>query len=211
VTVEKIEFPPLPSKDWAVDGTRSGTGRSVSVTSLGVGKPGQRNYGQEGKAQYIATKMPFMEGEARAEVGMADDAETIVVAFGSTAKFVKYAIQQLRDEGLKVGYVRPITLWPFPYDAVRAATTGARVVGSYEISSGQMVDDVRIGVAGAAPVEFIGGVSSDHSGFGLGRLLDVDEVRERIRALHEGRPQPPVPGYPEFTYEPAAHQMEVER
>jgi 2-oxoglutarate ferredoxin oxidoreductase subunit alpha len=209
VTVEKIEFPPLPPKDWAVDGTRSGTGGSVSVTSLGTAKPGQRNYGQEGKAQYIATKMPFMEREARAEVGLVDDAETIVVAFGSTAKFVKYAIQQLREEGLKVGYVRPITLWPFPYDSLRAAAAGARVVGSFEISSGQMVDDVRIGVAGAAPVEFIGGVSSDHSGFGLGRLLDVDEVRERIRSLHEGRPQAPVPGYPEFTYEPAAHQMEA--
>ena len=207
VTVDRIEFPPLPPKDWAVDGTRSGTGESVSVTSLGVGKPSQRSYGQEGKAQYIATKMPFMEREVRSEVGLCDDAETVIVAFGSTAKFVKYAIQQLRDEGLKVGYVRPITLWPFPYDAVRAATAGARVVGSYEISSGQMVDDVRIGVAGAAPVEFIGGVSSDHSGFGLGRLLDVDEVRERIRALHEGREQPPVPGYPEFTYEPAAHQL----
>jgi 2-oxoglutarate/2-oxoacid ferredoxin oxidoreductase subunit alpha len=209
VTVEKIDFPQLPPKDWAVDGTRSGTGGSVSVTSLGVGKPAQRNYGQEGKAQYIATKIPFMEQEARAEVGLVDDAETVIVSFGSTAKFVKYAIQQLRDEGLKVGYVRPITLWPFPHDAVRSAAAGARVVGSYEISSGQMVDDVRIGVAGAAPVEFIGGVSSDHSGFGLGRLLDVDEVRERIRALHEGRPQPPVPGYSEFTYEPAPHQMEV--
>ncbi|MFO1536949.1 MAG: hypothetical protein ACKOVH_03855, partial [Actinomycetota bacterium] len=73
--------------------------------------------------------------------------------------------------------------------------------------SGQLVDDVRIAVAGAAPVEFIGGVSSDHSGFGLGRLLDVDEGRERFRALHEGRPQPPVPRYEEFTYEPAPHQL----
>ena len=209
VTVEKIEFPALPPKDWAVDGTRSGTGGSMSVTSLGTSKPHQRSYGQEGKAQYIATKMPFMEREARAEVGLVDDAETVIVSFGSTAKFVKYAIQQLRDEGLKVGWVRPITLWPFPYDAVRSATEGARVVGSYEISSGQMVDDVRIGVAGAAPVEFIGGVSSDHSGFGLGRLLDVDEVRERIRALHEGRPLPAVPGYPEFTYEPLPHQLEA--
>jgi 2-oxoglutarate ferredoxin oxidoreductase subunit alpha len=209
VTVEKIEFPALPPKDWAVDGTRSGTGGSVSVTSLGTAKPGQRNYGQEGKAQYIATKMPLMEREARAEVGMADDAETIVVAFGSTAKFVKYAIQQLREEGLKVGYVRPITLWPFPMDAVHEAARGTRVVGSYEISSGQMVDDVRIAVAGQAPVEFIGGVSSDQSGFGLGRLLDIDEVRERIRALHEGRPQPPVPGYPEFTYELSPHQLEA--
>jgi 2-oxoglutarate ferredoxin oxidoreductase subunit alpha len=208
VSVERVEFPPLPPKDWGVDGTTSGTGLSRVVTSLGVAKPGQRAFGQEGKAQYIATKMAYLEQEARAESGHCDDADTVVVAFGSPAKFVKYAVQQLRDEGLKVGYVRPITLWPFPNEAVRAATSSASVVGSFEISSGQMVDDVRIAVAGAAPVEFIGGVSSDHSGFGLGRLLDVDEVRERIRALHEGRPQPVVPGYEEFAYRPLPHQLE---
>ena len=207
VAVERVEFPPLPAKDWAVDGSRSGTGASRSVTPLGVTKVGRRHFGQEGKAQYIATKMAYVEREARAESGFCEDAETVVVAFGSPAKFVKYAVAQLRDEGLRVGWVRPITLWPFPVDAVRAATRGARVVGSFEISSGQLVDDVRIAVAGAAPVEFIGGVSSDHSGFGLGRLLDVDEVRERIRALHEGRPQPPVPGYEEFTYAPEPHQL----
>lgn len=209
VSVERVEYPPLPPKDWAVDGTRSGTGSSRSVTSLGTMKVGQRHFGQEGKAQYIATKMPLMEREARAEVGFVDDAETVVVAFGSPAKFVKYAVQQLREEGLRVGFVRPITLWPFPAEVVRGAAQRARVVGSFEISSGQLVDDVRIAVAGAAPVELIGGVSSDASGFGLGRLLDVDEVRERIRALHEGRPQPVVPGYDEFTYVPAPHQLEV--
>jgi 2-oxoglutarate ferredoxin oxidoreductase subunit alpha len=209
VAVERWELPMLPTKDWALDGSTSGSGRSRTVTSLGVAKPGQREFGQEGKAQYIATKMAFLEREARAEWGHCDDAETVIVAFGSPAKFVKYAVQQLRDEGLRVGYVRPISLWPFPMEAVRAATATARVVGSFEISSGQMVDDVRIAVAGRAPVEFIGGVSSDHSGFGLGRLLDVDEVRERIRALHEGQSQPLVPGYEEFTYEPAAHQLET--
>ena len=209
VSVEKVDFPALPQKDWAVSGARSGSGDSASVTSLGVGKPKQRNYGQEGKAQYIATKMPLMEREVRAETWKVDDAETIVVAFGTPAKFVKYAAQQLRDEGLRIGVVRPITLWPFPYDILRAVSATARAIGSFEISSGQMVDDVRIAVGSEARVEFIGGVSSDHSGFGLGRLLDVDEVRERIRALHEGRPQPAVPGYPEFQYELAPHQMEA--
>jgi 2-oxoglutarate ferredoxin oxidoreductase subunit alpha len=209
VSVERVDFPELPPKDWAVDGSRSGTGGSVSVTSLGVGKPSERSYGQEGKAQYIATKMPLMEREVRAEAWMVDDAETVVVTFGTPAKFVKYAAQQLREEGLRVGVVRPITLWPFPHEIVRSAASTARTIGSFEISSGQMVDDVRIAVGDRAPVEFIGGVSSDHSGFGLGRLLDVDEVRERIRALHEGRAQPAVPGYPEFQYELAPHQMEV--
>jgi 2-oxoglutarate ferredoxin oxidoreductase subunit alpha len=213
IGVEPLAFPELPPKDWAVDGTMSGSGQSRSVTPLGVSKYGQRAFGQEGKFQYIATKTPLMEREVRVETTDLDDAETVVVAFGTPAKFVKYAIKQLRADGHRIGIVRPITLWPFPYDAVRDAAAGASVrrFGSFELSAGQMVDDVRIGVAGQAPVTFIGGVSTDHSGFGVGRLLDVDEVRERILALHTDRPQPPIPGYEQFTYAPAPHQQEVLR
>lgn len=204
--ITSIDFPPLPPKEWAVDGTSSGSGRSKSVTPLGVAKHGQPAFGQEGKFQYIATKTPLMEREVRFEGGYLDDAETVIVAFGSPAKFAKYAIKQLRAEGHRIGYVRPITLWPFPYDAIREATAGVRVVGSFEIAAGQMVDDVRIGVAGRAPVEFIGGVSTDHSGFGVGPLLEVETIRDRILALHEGREQPPIPGYEQFTYQLQEHQ-----
>ena len=208
ITVDTLEFPPLPAKDWAVDGSRSGTGRSRAVTPLGVGKVGQRALGQEGKAQFIASKTPHMECEVRVETGYTDDAETIVVAFGSPAKFVKYAIGQLRDAGHRIGYVRPITLWPFPYDAVAEAAAGKDVqrVGSFEMCAGQMVDDVRIGVAGRAPVTFIGGVSTDHSGFGVGRLLDVELIAARILAFHEDRDLPPIPGYDEASYELEEHQ-----
>jgi 2-oxoglutarate ferredoxin oxidoreductase subunit alpha len=179
---------------------------SGAVTPLGLAKLGQRDFGQEGKAQYIATKMPLLEREVRVETGYLDDAETVIVAFGSPARFVKYAISLLRGEGHRVGFIRPITLWPFPYETVREAAASARTVGSFEISSGQLVDDVRIGTAGLAPVTLLGGVSSDHSGFGVGRLLDVEEVSARILALHEGREQPVVPGYEEFTYQLAEHQ-----
>jgi 2-oxoglutarate ferredoxin oxidoreductase subunit alpha len=206
LTIEPITFPELPPKEWAVDGTRSGTGASGNVTPLGLGKVGQRDFGQEGKAQYIATKIPLMECEVRVESQWCDDAETVVVAYGSPAKFVKYAIGQLRAAGHRIGYVRPITLWPFPYDAIGDAASGARRVASFELSAGQMIDDVRIGVAGRAPVSFIGGVSTDHSGFGVGRLLDTEVVAERILALHEERELPQVPGYEEFTYEPREHQ-----
>ena len=85
VSVERVAYPPLPPKDWAVDGTTSGTGRSRTVTSLGVAKPGTREFGQEGKAQYIATKMSHLEREVRSESGYCDDAETVIVAFGSPA------------------------------------------------------------------------------------------------------------------------------
>jgi len=209
VTIEPRVFGALPAKDWAVDGSRSGSGWSATVTPLGVAKLGQRQYGQEGKAQYIATKLPLLEREERVETGHLDDAETVIVAFGTPAKFVKYAIDQLRAAGHRIGYVRPITLWPFPYETVRRAAGTARVLGSFEISTGQLIDDVRIGAAGQAPVEHLGGVSSDHSGFGVGRLLDVDEITARILALHRAEAQPPVPGYVEFTYELAAHQQEA--
>ncbi|MDQ1519287.1 MAG: 2-oxoglutarate/2-oxoacid ferredoxin oxidoreductase subunit alpha [Actinomycetota bacterium] len=211
IAVDEIDLPELPPKTWAVDGTLSGTGKSRAVTPLGVSKHGQPQMGQEGKAQYIATKTPLMECEVRVESGYLDDAETVIVAFGTPAKFVKYAIKQLRADGHRIGYVRPITLWPFPYDAVRDAAAGARRVGSFELSAGQMVDDVRLGVAGQVPVSFIGGVSTDHSGFGIGRLLDVDVIRDRILALHTGRELPVIPGYEQFTYALAPHQQEAAR
>ena len=74
-----------------------------------------------------------------------------------------------------------------------------------------MVDDVRIGAAGRAPVSFIGGVSTDHSGFGVGRILDVDVVGERILALHEDREQPMIPGYEVNSYQLQPHQAEATR
>jgi 2-oxoglutarate ferredoxin oxidoreductase subunit alpha len=208
LTIDAATFGALPEKDWAVDGTASGSGRSKSVTPLGVAKHGQAAFGQEGKFQYIATKMPLMEREVRVETGFLDDAETVIVAFGSPAKFVKYAIKVLRAEGHRIGFIRPITLWPFPYEAVRDAAASARRVGSFELSAGQLIDDIRIGVAGQAPVTFIGGVSTDHSGFGMGRLLEVEAISERIRALHLDEPIPPVPGYEQFTYALQVHQAE---
>ncbi|HTD49612.1 MAG TPA: hypothetical protein VK771_03370 [Acidimicrobiia bacterium] len=213
LTIDTITFPDLPAKDWAVDGSHSGSGESRSVTPLGVGKVGQAALGQEGKAQYIATKLPLMEREVRVETGYLDDAETVVVAFGSPAKFVKYAIRQLRSAGHRIGYVRPITLWPFPYATVADAAGGPNVrrVGSFELSAGQMVDDVRIGTAGRAPVSFIGGVSTDHSGFGVGRILDVDVVADRLLALHQSREMPPIPGYEVNSYTLQPHQVQATR
>jgi hypothetical protein len=74
-----------------------------------------------------------------------------------------------------------------------------------------MIDDVRIGAAGRAPVEFIGGVSTDGSGFGVGRLLDVDVIEARILALHTGEPLGVIPGADVFRYELAPHQQEPTR
>ncbi|MBV8160694.1 MAG: hypothetical protein JO265_07215, partial [Acidimicrobiia bacterium] len=108
------------------------------------------------------------------------DAEHVVVAFGTPAKFVRYAVRRLRQRGLRLGYVRPVTLWPFPTDTVAAAAAGKRSVLVFELNAGQMVDDVRLAVLGQAPVRSIGGISTDHSGFGVGSLLDVAVIAGRI-------------------------------
>ncbi|MGZ4755857.1 MAG: hypothetical protein ACXWA9_13175, partial [Acidimicrobiia bacterium] len=108
-------------------------------------------------------------------------------------KFVRYVVAQLRAEGEKIGYVRPITLWPYPYEAVAAAAEGAKRVGVFELCAGQMIDDVRLGVLGRAPVTGIGGISTDGSGFGVGPLLDAELIRERVLALHRDEPMPALP------------------
>src|SRR5262249_48637175 len=104
--------------------------------------------------------------------------------------------------------VRPITLWPFPYDTIAAAVSGPNVqrVGSFELSAGQMIDDVRLGGAGRAPVPFIGGGATDPSGFRVGRLLVLQGIAARILALHEERALPLVPGYDETSYQLQEHQ-----
>ena len=167
VDVTPVEFGALPAKDWPVDGSGGGSGRSKVISPLGIGKANTPGPG-------IATAEP------RVESGFLDDAEHVVVAFGTPAKFVRYAVRRLRDKGVRVGYVRPITLWPFPAEAVAAAAAGKRSVLVFELNAGQMIDDVRLAVLGTAPVRFIGGISTDHAGFGVGALLDVEVIAGRI-------------------------------
>jgi len=194
VSVEPIDFGDLPAKDWAVDGSLAGTGRSRSISPLGLGKTGNEGPGIERHLRQIAEKLAEIErAEARVESAHVDDAETVVVAFGTPAKFVRYVVEELRADGEKVGYVRPITLWPYPHAAVREAARGARVVGTFEMCAGQMIDDVRLGVGHDVPVVGIGGISTDGSGFGVGPLLDAEIIRDRVLALHRGVDLPPLP------------------
>ena len=187
VAVEAIEFPSLPDTGWAVDGSRGGTGDSRVITPLGLGKHGHESPGIERHLRGITAKLADIEREEqRVESVFCEDAETVVIAFGTPAKFARYVVRQLRDEGEKVGLVRPISLWPYPHEAVAAATRGARVVGVFELCAGQMIDDVRLAVLGRAPVVGIGGISTDGSGFGVGPLLDAEIIRDRVLAVHRG-------------------------
>jgi pyruvate/2-oxoacid:ferredoxin oxidoreductase alpha subunit len=110
-----------------------------------------------------------------------------VVAFGTLARFARYVVRGMRREGAPVGLFRPVTLWPFPARALQERARGVRRVAVLEQNAGQMIDDVRLALEGSVPVVPIGGISSDAAGFGVGPLLDADEVRRRVAGALAGR------------------------
>lgn len=116
--------------------------------------------------------------EQRAEEYKVDDAEIVIVAYGSCSRVSRSAIDKARKEGIKVGLIRPITLWPFPADAVAKAASKAKVFLSVEMSAGQMIDDVRLAVNGAKPVKFYGRTG--------GVIPTPNEVYDCIIKLNKG-------------------------
>ena len=114
------------------------------------------------------------EREVRYETIELDDADIMIVAFGSAARIAEKAIELAREEGIKAGLFRPITLWPFPEKQIAEAAHGKRGVLVVEINAGQMIQDVRLSVNGEAPVEHFGR---------LGGI--VPEPEEIVKAIKE--------------------------
>ena len=112
--------------------------------------------------------------EVRYETFNCEDADYLIVAFGSAARISQKAIELAREEGIKVGLLRPITLWPFPSKEVAAAAEGKKGVLSVEINAGQMVEDIRLAINGKVPVEHFGRLG--------GIVPDPDEI---VKALKE--------------------------
>lgn len=183
----ELELEPLPPKDWALDGTSGGTGKSRQIWTFGGGKTNQPGPGPDLHWQRIAEKFNrIAEAEARHEQGFVDDAETLVVAFGTGGKFVEHVVREMRAEGTRIGYFRPITLWPFPGGALERAAAGRSRVLVFELNAGQMIDDVRLNVPDRRRVQAIGGISFDDSGLNLGPLMDATAIRRRIEQAING-------------------------
>jgi 2-oxoglutarate ferredoxin oxidoreductase subunit alpha len=187
-SVEVITTEPKthPTPGWALDGSSGGTGHAKLISPLGSLKQ-RDDVGYDLADHYLACAAATTEMVAgvtpMAESRWTEDADLVVVSFGTPARYVRAAVRQLREEGARVGYVRPITLFPFPSDVVARAAEGTRAIAVYENNQGQMLDDVRLAVLGRAPVHFIGGLSLDSSGFGIAPDLDVDVLGARIGGL----------------------------
>jgi pyruvate/2-oxoacid:ferredoxin oxidoreductase alpha subunit len=152
--MEPVEFLPRPVsppvKPWRVDGTAETRRNLVSSIHL---EPDAL----EAHIQRLGEKYRLCAArEVRYEAYHLDGAEIVLMGYGIVARILKAAVEHLRAEGLPVGLLRPITLWPFPEDAVRAAARRARLFGVVEMSLGQMVEDVRLALEGRRPVQFFG-------------------------------------------------------
>ena len=181
-----IDFGALPGKDWALDGSTSGSGRARVLSPL-RSDGDDRSYGAHLARMGDRVKAMEQGVEPLVESGHTEGAELVVVAYGTPGRYVRYVVSRMRAAGVPVGFVRPVTLWPFPYDAVAAAAKDARAVAVYELNTGQMYDDVRLAVRNV-PVSFIGGISYDGSGFGIAPDLGVNALTARInRALEDAR------------------------
>jgi 2-oxoglutarate ferredoxin oxidoreductase subunit alpha len=172
----------LPEKAWALDGSSSGTGHAKIVSPLMATKrndPDPVSYGDYlmRMSDHVAAMAAGVE--PLVETGYIEGAELVVVAYGTPGRYVRYAVGKLREQGVPVGFVRPVTLWPFPTDAVARACEHAAAVAVYELNTGQMFDDVRLAVR-HLPVHFIGGISYDTSGFGIAPDMTVGAVTQRI-------------------------------
>ncbi len=157
--MEPVEFPQRATApklpDWAVAGTRQSRGNLINSLHLDC---------DELEAHIRALEAKYRRAEqleTRAEEWQTDDAEIVLVGYGIVGRILKAVTAEARASGLKVGVLRPITLYPFPTAHFRKLAARAKLFMVVEMSTGQMVEDVRLALNGARPVEFLGRVGGN--------------------------------------------------
>jgi 2-oxoglutarate ferredoxin oxidoreductase subunit alpha len=141
-----LDLKDLPPKDWILDGCNGRPPRAIYSLLMEPSVLYQHNLHLQEKYERMAAN------EIRFETYLIDDAELIVVSYGTASRIARGAINRLRRDGYKVGLFRPISLWPFPKLALRALAGKGIKVGVFELSLGQMVEDVIISVGGRAEI-----------------------------------------------------------
>ena len=146
-----IDLKDLPEKDWALRGCKGREARAIFSMILGQqGELYRHNLDLQKKYDRITAE------EQRWETKYAEDAELIVVAYGTAARIAESAIEDLKTEGINAGLFRPISLWPFPLHALRELSKKAPKVAVFELCLGQMVEDVILSVGERAEIYFHG-------------------------------------------------------
>ena len=154
--MEKVSLGPRKERsktvpEWATTGKPPTRERNI-ITSLDLDPYRQERFNQKLIDKYNVMR----EKEVRYEEFQCEDAEYLLVAYGTSARVCQKSVQLARDEGLKVGLLRPITLFPFPSKRINALADRAKIILSVEMSAGQMVEDVLLSVNGKVPVYHFG-------------------------------------------------------
>jgi 2-oxoglutarate ferredoxin oxidoreductase subunit alpha len=159
----------MPAKEWVVRGKGDGEQRIVKSLYLGDGDLEAHNWKLHAKYDELKEK------ECRWDSFATEDAELVVAAFGSAARIAGTSVAMAREAGLKVGLMRPITLFPFPERAFSGLSGSCKRILDIELNTGQMVEDVRLSVNGKKDVCFYGRPP------GTGSLPTPEELFEQIR------------------------------
>lgn len=178
--MEPVTFPSEvsenPRKDWAVYADKESQKNLVCSIQMDVESMERVNIKLQEKYATIE------ENEVRYEDYKCEDAELVIVSYGIASRFSKSAVNALREKGLKIGLLRPITVFPFPKLKLQdLASKNAKVFCGIELSNGQMTDDVRLSVGHTKPVEFFG-----RMGGAIPTIEDIVSEMESIYKKHIG-------------------------
>ena len=173
--MEPVEFKDagetvLPEKPWATTGTECKRKKNI-INSLFIKADELEVSVNERFDRYAEIE----KNETRCEEYMTEDADIVIVSYGITSRICKTAITMARKEGIKVGMVRPITLWPYPSDALAKAAKTAKEFLVVELNKGQMVGDVKLAIECSRPVSFYGRTG--------GMIPTPEEILEEIRKI----------------------------
>lgn len=154
--MEPVEFKDrvgkeIPEKDWATTGTK-GKRKPNIINSLYLDAEDLERHNQKLQEKYNKMR----EKEVRVESYNIENADVVISAYGTTARIAKTAISKLENEGYKVGLIRPITLFPYPYDEFNKIKDTCKGVLTVEMNAGQMLDDVKLALNGRLPAYFYG-------------------------------------------------------
>lgn len=176
--MEPVEFKTpvkreLKEKEWATTGT-GGKRKPNIINSLYIDPETLEQHNIKLQAKFKEME----ENEVRVESYNLEDAEVVIAAYGTTARIAKTAISKMEKEGMKVGLIRPITIWPYPYDEFKKINPDCKGILTVEMNTGQMTDDVKIAVEGKFPVSFYGRTG--------GMIPEPDAIIEEVKKIYGG-------------------------
>ena len=175
---EMVDFKVDPEKKpWAATGWKPGDdpAKRAVINSLYINTEELTVHNNELQATYREIE----KNEVMYEAYLCEDADYVITAFGTVARIAKSAINELREKGIKVGLFRPITVWPFPYKELAEASKNAKALLDVEANEGQMLQDVKLAINGAKPVEYFGHCGS--------LMPTTDEIVAKILEMKEGK------------------------